>query len=101
MQIFISKKGANDPRWLLSVYGNEIITPLPPSKQFRYLGLWLSMDLTWSMQIKILNKVVMDWRWRAIFSNIDPAQLKASITEYLLPKMELGLNFVNVTQKMC
>jgi hypothetical protein len=99
---FISDyQGPNDPRWLLSVDGKENITPLPPSKQFRYLGLWISMDLSWSMQIQTLNKMVMDWRWRAVSAKVDPAQLKASITEYLLPKMDLGLSFANVTQKMC
>ena len=59
------------------------------------------MDLTWSMQIQVLNKIVMDWRWRATSSKVDPAQLKTSVTEYLLPKMELGLLFAPVTQKMC
>ncbi len=99
---FISDyQGHDDPRWLLSVDGSEKITPLPPSKQFRYLGLWISMDLSWSMQIQILNKMVMDWRWRAVSAKVDPAQLKASITEYLVPKMDLGLSFANVTQKMC
>src|SRR4051812_40231829 len=94
-------KGPNDSRWLVSVDGSEKILPSPSSKQIRYLGLWLSMDLNWSRQLEILNKLVMYWRGRAAVAKLDPAQLKISITEYLLPKMDLGLLFANVTQKMC
>ena len=53
--------GPSDGRWLWSVDGMEKIHPLPSSETFRYLGLWLSMDLDWSKQIHILNKCVMDW----------------------------------------
>src|ERR1043165_8986663 len=94
-------KGPDDPRWLLSVDGTEKIVPSPSKKQFRYLGLWLSMDLNWGAQIQIMNKMVMDWRWRAAAAKVDPAQLKSSVTEYLLPKMDLGLLFANITPKMC
>src|SRR6185503_341003 len=38
-------KGDNDPRCLYSVDGDEKIVPLPSSVHFRYLGLWISMDL--------------------------------------------------------
>ena len=31
----------------------------------------------------------------------DPAQLKASVTELLLPRMELGLLYAEVTEKIC
>ena len=101
MQYFISDYKGQDPRWLPSVDGTEKIIPLPPSKSFRYLGLWISMNLTWTTQIQLLNKLVMDWRWRAITARVDPAQLKTSVTEFLLPKMELGLRFANITGKMC
>ena len=40
-------KGAQDPRWLPSVDG----VPLSSSEQFRYLGLWISMDLKWTKQM--------------------------------------------------
>jgi len=62
-------KDSADSRWLLSVDGSEKITPLPSSKQIRYLGLWLSMDLNWSVQKQMLNKMIMDWRWRAAARN--------------------------------
>jgi hypothetical protein len=91
----------NDPRWLSSVDGTEKIVPLPSSTHFRYLGLWMSMDLDWTKQTQMLNKLVMDWRWRAHAAKADPAQLKSSVMEYLLPRMEIGLNHASITQKMC
>ena len=70
--------GTNDGRWLWSVDGSERITPLPSSESFRYLGLWLSMDLEWSRQIHVLNKSIADWKWKAFTNQVDPAQLRSS-----------------------
>ena len=36
-----------------------------------------------------------------VVAQIDPAQLKTSIIELLLPKMELGLMFADITEEMC
>jgi len=94
-------KGDNDARWLSSVDGTEKIRPLQSSHQFRYLGLWLSMDLNWSTQIAVMNKMIMDWRWRSQIANADPAQLKASIVEWLLPRLEIGLMHANISENMC
>ena len=81
----------SDPRWLLSVDGCEKIVPLSSSAPFRYLGLWITMDLNWDKQIHVMNKQVMDWRWKSLAAKADPAQLKCSVTEYLLPRLEIGL----------
>jgi len=93
--------GLNDGWWLWSVDGSERIRPLPSSASFRYLGLWLSMDLNWSKQISILNKMIMDWRWKSLAAKVDPAQLRNSYVEYLLPRLGLGLLYANVTELMC
>ena len=98
---FISDWKKNDPRWLPSIDGKQKIIPQPPSTPFRYLGLWLSMSLDWSKQIQVLNKMVMDWRWKAHVARVDAAQLKTSIIEYLLPRMDIGLLHANITAKMC
>jgi hypothetical protein len=82
-------KGPSDGRWLWSVDGSEQIVPLPSSESFRYLGLWLSMDLDWSKQIHILNKLIADWKWKAFTNKVDPAQLRVSYTEFLLPRWKL------------
>ena len=47
------------------------------------------------------EQLIMDWRWRAAAARVDPAQLKTSVNDYLLPKMDLGLMFANVCEKMC
>ena len=44
----------------------------------------------------------MNWRWRALAQKIDPAMLANTVTEYLLPKIELGLLFANgISDQMC
>src|ERR1051325_2678510 len=69
--------------------------------QFRYLGLWISMNLDWSKQRQVMTKTVMDWRWHALVAKVDPAQLKSTIIEWLLPRMEIGFLHANITEKMC
>ena len=93
--------GPSDGRYLWSVDGSEIIRPLPSSTTFRYLGLWLSMNLDWSKQIHVLNKSIADWKWKAFANNIDPAQLRTSYVEFLLPRLEIGLLHANLTEQMC
>src|SRR4051812_35644927 len=51
--------------------------------------------------VTIMNKCVMDWRWKAIVAKTDPAQLKTSVLDWLLPRLELGLLHAGVTEKMC
>ena len=44
----------------------------------------------------------MNWRWRALAQKIDPAMLANTVTEYLLPKIELGLLFAyGISEQMC
>src|SRR6185436_8324319 len=81
--------------------GSQNIASRLSSEPFRYLGIWLSLDLNWSKQIQVTNKLVMDWRWKAFARKIDPAQLRASVVEYLFPRMDIGLLHADITQKMC
>jgi hypothetical protein len=94
-------QGSGDPRFLWSVDGLQKIVPRSSSEPFRYLGLWLSMDLDWTKQTQVLNKLVMDWRWKAFARKIDPAQLRTSVVEYLFPRMEVGLLHADITKKVC
>jgi len=59
------------------------------------------MDLNWSKQIHTLNKYIADWKWKSITNKVDPAQLRASYVEFLLPRLEIGLLHANITEKMC
>src|SRR6185503_17394254 len=91
---------SSDNRWLWSVDGRAKITPIGSSEFFRYLGVWLSMDLNWSKQIQILEKVIKDWRWKAFRAQIDVAQLRAAFTEYLWPKLESVLLYATIPKKV-
>src|SRR5271154_2264695 len=76
--------------------------PLPPDTEFRYLGAYISLSLSSKKQIQIINNTIMNWRWRAIAQKIDPAMLASTVTEYLLPKIELGLLYAyGITEVMC
>src|SRR5580704_17221242 len=45
---------------------------------------------------------IMNWRWRALAQKIDPAMLANTVTEYLRPKIELGLLFAyGISDQMC
>ena len=99
---FISSyEGKSDPRWLPGQDGQKIL-PLSPDTEFRYLGAFLSLNLTSKKQIQIINNTIMNWRWRAIAQKIDPAMLATTVTEYLLPKIETGLLYAyEITEEMC
>src|SRR5271154_4537286 len=76
--------------------------PLPPDTEFRYLGTYISLSLSSKKQMQIINNTIMNWRWRAMAQKIDPAMLASTVTEYLLPKIELGLLYTyGVSEEMC
>eukprot|EP00456_Euglypha_rotunda_P027664 TRINITY_DN22073_c0_g1_i1.p1 TRINITY_DN22073_c0_g1~~TRINITY_DN22073_c0_g1_i1.p1 ORF type:complete len:273 (-),score=10.05 TRINITY_DN22073_c0_g1_i1:11-829(-) len=70
-------------------------SPLPPS-----FGI-LAMSLNWTKQLEVLNKFISDWRWKAAVAKVDAAQLKTSVVDYLLPRMDIGLVHGGVSEKMC
>jgi len=94
-------QGESDTRFLWSVDGKQKIVPYGSSTTFRYLGLFLNMDLQWDRQFQVLTKMVMDWRWKAFSGKVDTAQLRASVVEYLFPRMEIGMLHSDITQQMC
>src|SRR3984885_9514720 len=70
--------------------------------EFRYLGAYISLCLVSKKQIQMINNTIMNWRWRALAQKIDPAMLANTVTEYLLPKIELGLLFAyGISDQMC
>src|SRR5271168_2470346 len=91
----------SDCTWLPAHDGQRIL-PLPPDTEFRYLGAYISLSLSSKKQIQIINNTIMNWRWRAIAQKIDTAMLASTVTEYLLPKIELGLLYAyGITEVMC
>ena len=98
---FISDRTVDDGRWLWSVDGKDKIYPRPRSEHFKYLGLWMSMDLDWSKEIHTLNKVILDWRWKVFAAKVDSAKLKSAVTEFLFPRLEIGLRHAAISQTQC
>ena len=77
---FISSyEGTSDPRWLPGEDGQKI-SPLSPDTEFRYLGAYLSLNLSSKKQIQIMNNTIMNW---------DPAMLASTVTEYLIQYMAM------------
>ena len=99
---FISSyKGESDPRWLPTENEQRII-PLSPDTEFRYLGAYISLSLSSKKQIQMINNTIMNWRWRALSQKIDSAMLASTVTEYLLPKLEIGLLYAyGISDEMC
>ena len=97
---FISSyEGKPDPRWLPG-QGQRIL-PQAPDTEFRYLGAYISLCLVSKKQIQMINNTIMNWRWRALAQKIDPVMLANTVTEYLLPKIELGLLFAYGIPSRC
>ena len=75
------------------------ISPQDPNTEFRYLGVYISLNLT---HIDYITKTIHTWRWKSITEKVDPAQLTTTVTELLLPKLELGLLYAyGITERMC
>ena len=56
---FISDcKGPNDLRWLPTVDGEGKFNPKPPDTEFRYLGVFLSLNLTSTTHIEYMTKTI-------------------------------------------
>ena len=49
-----------------------------------------------------MTKTIRTWKWKARAEKIDPAQLTTTVTELLLPKLELGLLYAyGITEQIC
>jgi hypothetical protein len=49
-----------------------------------------------------MTKTIHTWKWKARAEKVDPAQLTTTVTELLLPKLELGLLYAyGITEQMC
>ena len=78
------------------------VFPQDPNTEFRYLGVYISLNLTSTTHIDYITKTTHTWRWKAITEKVDPAQLTTTVTELLLPKLELGLLYAyGITERMC
>ena len=62
----------------------------------------MSLNLTSSTHLDYMTKTINIWKWKARTEKVDPAQLTTTVTELLLPKLELGLLYAyDITEQMC
>jgi hypothetical protein len=93
--------GESDHRWLPSSDGKMPLRPTGPDTVFRYLGIWLSMSLNWEKQIQVLNKRVMMWRSTVVRNRISSLKVATTVRDHLFPKLELGLQFAEISKETC
>ena len=62
----------------------------------------MSLNLTSATHIEYMTKTINTWKWKARTEKVDPAQLITTVTELLLPKLELGLLYAyDITEPLC
>jgi ribonuclease HI len=93
--------GETDNRWLFSVDGRTPLRSKGPDTVFRYLGVWISMNLQWEKQRKVLNARIMAWRSTVIRNNMNSVKALTTVRDFLFPKLELGLQFADIDEKTC
>ena len=76
-----------------------IIEPLGPSESFRYLGLYMTMDLQWETHIQEMNACILKTlsalrHWRVTL--LQGCQI---ITKLLEPKLEIGMRHAIIPHK--
>ena len=91
--------GENDTRWLYSVDGRTPLRPKSPDTTFRYLGVWISMDLQWEKQEKQLHKCIMSWRSAIVRNKVNSVKTLTTVRDFLFPKMELGMQFAEINER--
>ena len=88
---------AATPASLHSVCGRTLIRPRPPSESFRYLGVRICIDLSWTDELVRLNALI----WQAAHSILDHRMKLApaadAIRSFLIPRLEAGLTVMHLT----
>jgi hypothetical protein len=95
----ISDAQDNDSRWLPTLDGMQAICPTRSDTPFRYLGIYVNMDLTWEKQISIISLLILDWGSKIGKSGISAMKALETYKTILLPKLDLGLTFATIDQK--
>jgi hypothetical protein len=59
------------------------------------------MSLNWEKQIQVLNKRVMMWRSTVVRNRISSLKVATTVRDHLFPKLELGLQFAEISKETC
>lgn len=91
----ISDAIPNDNRWLRCP-GSDPIRPKPPNTTFKYLGLFLNIELGWEKQISVMKACLAEWLGIVQKSGISAVKVFETFKVILLPKLDLGLTFATI-----
>jgi hypothetical protein len=91
--------GANpqDAPRLFTVNGTTVIAPKGPDAVVRYLGVFTSLRLNWGTQIRRLERAVRGFANRVVLNHLDFVASGASVSGFLMPKLEAGLRVIPLT----
>jgi hypothetical protein len=69
------------------------------SKEIKYLGVHMNMDLNWDKQIAVMSSTIGMYRHLAIANNLSPQQTALLFNSYLKPKLEYRMQFTKITDE--
>ena len=75
--------------------------PQGPDFAFRYLGVHMTLNLCWDVEISRLTRKVHTWGSKVKRASLDPATAVTTVREELFPKLELGIQFARPDEKTC
>ena len=79
---------------LLSVDGASMIAPHPPYHTFRYLGLYINLNLDWQAQIGRMKASVHGVISSIVCHKLSLPMVVTCVNQYLCPVLEIAFQFV-------
>ena len=82
-----------------AIFWRERVDPTNSgSKQIKYLGIHMNMELDWEKQIAVMSSTIGMYRHLAIANNLSAEQTVILFNNYLKPKLEYRMQFVDLTE---
>jgi ribonuclease HI len=78
---------------------SDQITSVSLEEAFRYLGLWLTLSLSWTKQVAAMEQAVLGFCSTVSAQRLDLNMVARSYREYLLPRLEIGFKFASVSRR--
>ena len=80
-----------------TVDGTTAIEPIPPSTDFRYLGVRIALDRSWEAELQRLDRAVNHVGAIIRTHGMTCTSGVGAVNAYLIPQMDLGLRVLPVT----
>jgi ribonuclease HI len=79
-----------------TVDGLRMVTARPTGETFRYLGLFLNLDLDWSVQIGRMERSVWSVCSKIRMNKFDLVMSTDAVRQFLLPRIRIGLALATI-----